>query len=48
MEYVLDRGTFADVPLEIILADFRANYSALLGEGRLAGDFQSEALAASS
>ena len=35
-------------PFEIILADFRANYAALSGEGRLAGDFQSEALAASS
>jgi transglutaminase-like putative cysteine protease len=48
MEYVVDRGTFPDVPFEIIVADFRAHYAALFGEGRLAGDFQSEAVAASS
>jgi transglutaminase-like putative cysteine protease len=47
MEYVLDRGTFPDVPFETILADFRANYAALFGEDRLAGDFQAEAVAAS-
>ncbi len=47
MEYVVDRGTFADVPFEIILADFRAHYAALFGEERLAGDFQAEAVAAS-
>jgi transglutaminase-like putative cysteine protease len=45
MEYVRDRDTFADVPFETILADFRANYGALVGE-RLAGDFQREAVAA--
>jgi transglutaminase-like putative cysteine protease len=48
MEYVLDRGTFPDVPFETILADFRANYAALFGEDRLAGDFQAEAVAATS
>jgi transglutaminase-like putative cysteine protease len=48
MEYVVDRGTFADVPFEIILADFRANYAALSARDRLAGDFQSEAVAAGS
>ena len=47
MEYVADRGTFADVPFETILADFRAHYAALFGEERLAGDFQAEAVAAS-
>jgi len=47
MEYVADRGTFADVPFEVILADFRAHYAALFGEERLAGDFQAEAVAAS-
>ena len=46
MEYVVDRGTFADVPFEAILADFRANYAALANAERLAGDFQSEAVAA--
>jgi len=48
MEYVRDRGTFPDVPFETILADFRANYAALFGKDRLAGDFQAEAVAASS
>ena len=48
MEYVVDRGTFADVPFETIVADFRAHYAALFGEERLAGDFQAEAVAASS
>lgn len=47
MEYVVDRGTYADVPFETILADFRAHYAALFGEDRLAGDFQAEAVAAS-
>jgi transglutaminase-like putative cysteine protease len=45
MEYVVDRGTFADVPFEIILADFRANYAGLSSADRLAGDFQAEAVA---
>jgi transglutaminase-like putative cysteine protease len=48
MEYVLDRGTFADVPFETILADFRAHYGALVGKERLAGDFQAEAVTANS
>jgi transglutaminase-like putative cysteine protease len=42
MEYVADRGAFADVPFDVILADFRAHYGALLG---LSGDFQTEAVA---
>ena len=48
MEYVRDRGTFPDVPFETILADFHANYEALFGKDRLAGDFQAEAVAATS
>jgi hypothetical protein len=48
MEYVRDRGTFPDVPFETILADFRANYAALFGQDRLAGDFQAEAVATTS
>jgi transglutaminase-like putative cysteine protease len=48
MEYIADRGTFADVPYETILADFRTHYAGLVGEDRLAGDFQAEAVAASS
>jgi transglutaminase-like putative cysteine protease len=42
MEYVADRGTFADVPFEVIVADFRAHYGGLLG---ISGDFQTEAVA---
>jgi transglutaminase-like putative cysteine protease len=45
MEYLQDRGTFADVPFDIITADFVAAYPSLMGDG-LAGDFHSEAVAA--
>jgi transglutaminase-like putative cysteine protease len=45
MEYVVYRGTFADVPFETIVTDFRAHYGALVGQERLAGDFQTEAQA---
>jgi transglutaminase-like putative cysteine protease len=46
MEYLADRGTFPDVPLETILADFRARYPALLSNHGMRGDFRSEAVAA--
>src|SRR5262249_19970524 len=46
MEYVSDRGTFAGVPFETIVADFRAHYAAMSGADRLTGDFQAEAVAA--
>jgi transglutaminase-like putative cysteine protease len=45
MEYLRDRGTFADVPLDTILADFRRHYPALMNDGGLQGDFQAEARA---
>jgi transglutaminase-like putative cysteine protease len=45
MEYLLDRGTFADVPFETILADFRLHYPAWMARHGLAGDFQAEAVA---
>jgi len=45
MEYLKDRGTFADVPFETIQADFRAHYPKLMGGSRLGGDFRSEAIA---
>jgi transglutaminase-like putative cysteine protease len=45
MEYLLDRGTYADVPFETILADFRRHYPAWLARHGLAGDFQAEAVA---
>lgn len=44
MEYLKDRGTFADVPFDTIIADFSIHYPAMM-KGRLAGDFQKEAVA---
>ncbi len=44
MEYVVDRGAFADVPFDQILTDFRALYPGLAG--RVEGDFQAEAVGA--
>jgi len=46
MEYLNDRGTFADVPFAAILADFRITYPSLTTGQRLAGDFRSEAVGA--
>ncbi|HML06897.1 MAG TPA: transglutaminase-like domain-containing protein [Xanthobacteraceae bacterium] len=48
MEYLRDRGTFADVPFEAIQADFRLTYPSLINGTRLAGDFRSEAMAGDS
>jgi transglutaminase-like putative cysteine protease len=45
MEYLYDWGTFADVPFELILDDFRRHYPALLSKSGLSGDFQAEAVA---
>jgi hypothetical protein len=45
MEYLLDRGTYADVPFETIRDDFRVHYPALMSKHGLAGDFQAEAVA---
>jgi transglutaminase-like putative cysteine protease len=46
MEYLRDRGVYADVPFEAILADFRVHYPSLMAKQGLAGDFQEEAVAA--
>ncbi|HUI98409.1 MAG TPA: transglutaminase family protein [Xanthobacteraceae bacterium] len=46
MEYLNDRGTFADVPFEVMQADFRAHYPSLMREAGIAGDFHAEAVAA--
>ncbi|GIK80344.1 MAG: transglutaminase family protein [Pseudorhodoplanes sp.] len=46
MEYLNDRGTFADVPFEQIQVDFRRAYPDLMRTGGLAGDFHAEAVAA--
>jgi transglutaminase-like putative cysteine protease len=45
MEYLNDRGAFADVPFDTIRAEFIANYPVLMGSDGLAGDFRSEAVA---
>jgi transglutaminase-like putative cysteine protease len=46
MEYLKDRGAFADVPFETMLADFRAAYPMLISEAGIRGDFRAEAVAA--
>jgi transglutaminase-like putative cysteine protease len=44
MEYVVDRGTFPDVPFDTIVADFLLHYPALRMRQALEGDFQEEAV----
>jgi len=48
MEYLRDRGTFADVPFETIAADFRVAYPALMNGSGISGDFHAEAVAGAS
>jgi transglutaminase-like putative cysteine protease len=46
MEYVQDRGTYADVPLDEVRRAFAEHYPALVGgEAAIAGDFDREAAA---
>jgi transglutaminase-like putative cysteine protease len=45
MEYLRDRGAFADVPFETIKAEFLKTYPGLMSGQGLAGDFRSEAVA---
>jgi transglutaminase-like putative cysteine protease len=45
MEYLKDRGTFADVPFETIQSDFRHTYPMLMDQRGLPGDFRAEAVA---
>ena len=47
MEYLRDRGSFADVPFETIRADFMKSYPGLLSAHGLKGDFRLEAVAQS-
>jgi hypothetical protein len=44
MEYSCGRGTFLDVPFEMIQADFRLAYPSLVNERGLKGDFRTEAI----
>jgi hypothetical protein len=46
MEYLNDRGAFADVPFDSMLADFPATYPALIKDADISGDFPAEAVAA--
>ena len=45
MEYLVDRGTFADVPCDRIIADFRDRYPELRNRSDAGADFQQEAVA---
>jgi transglutaminase-like putative cysteine protease len=45
MEYLKDRGTYADVPFDAIVAEFRVKYPALMSSKGLSGDFHAEAVA---
>lgn len=45
MEYLKDRGPFADVPFDTIKAEFMKTYPGLMSGHGLAGDFRSEAVA---
>lgn len=45
MEYLFDRGSFADVPFGAIAADFRAHYPKLMAREGIEGDFRAEAVA---
>jgi transglutaminase-like putative cysteine protease len=45
MEYVLDRGSYADVPFDRLKADFSEHYPAMTSGKRLSGDFATEAVA---
>jgi len=47
MEYLKDRGSFADVPFETIVADFRSTYRGGLSSPGITGDFHAEAVAGS-
>jgi len=42
MEYLEDRGTFDDVPVDAILTDFQRHYARLLESGKAGGNFQAE------
>lgn len=45
MEYLQDRGPFADVPFDVIQSEFRKSYPGLMNDKGLDGDFRSEAVA---
>jgi hypothetical protein len=44
MQYLQDRGSFADVPFDTIVREFRTYYPGIM-QGGIVGDFQTEAVA---
>jgi hypothetical protein len=45
MEYVTDRGEYADAPIDAMIATFREEYTHMMAKGELAfsrSDFESE------
>jgi transglutaminase-like putative cysteine protease len=42
MEYLLDRGSFADVPVDTILADLQRHHPKMIAYGKVGGNFQAE------
>jgi transglutaminase-like putative cysteine protease len=42
MEYLKDRGSFEDVPVDALLADFNRHYPKLVASGKAAGNFRAE------
>lgn len=42
MDYLRDRGAFADVPYEAIMADLRRHYPGLIENGKGGGSFHAE------
>jgi len=47
MEYVFDRGSYADVPFDLICAEFSRHYPGLRRDRLAGGDFAAEAVAGS-
>ncbi len=42
MEYLHDRGAFADIPHAVIFADLRRHYPGLIENGKAGGNFHAE------
>lgn len=45
MEYLRDRGTYADVPFDTLIGEFKVAYPHLFHPGHLDGEFRNEAVA---
>jgi transglutaminase-like putative cysteine protease len=42
MEYLLDRGSFSDIPVDAILVDLRRYHPKMLARGKIDGNFRAE------